>query len=174
VRTLVVMVLAVALLGGSATSGVAAAGHTVDLASGRLDGHRVLGLTVAQVTAALGRPDFRVPPQSYRIGWGQRPDFSIEVLFRQSHGVLRAWSIAFERGPVRDVKIGDLLGRPSAMLERDVRSQYAHSFALVRPYECRADGECVGEFAPQPGSRLHLTFGTQRVLGTWLTIWQAP
>jgi hypothetical protein len=172
-RTLVAIVLAVAALGVGAASSVASAGRTVDLTSGRLDGSRVLGQTVAQVTAALGRPDYRLPSPRYRIGWGQRPDFAVEVLFRRSHGILRAWSIAFERGPVRDVKLGDLLGRRSAALQRAVRSQYADSLTLVRPYACKGNGECVGEFAPRPGSHLHLTFGTHRVLGTWLTLWQA-
>jgi hypothetical protein len=44
---------------------------SVDLTNGRVDGHRVHGLTVAQVTAALGRPDFHAGPRShYRIGYG--------------------------------------------------------------------------------------------------------
>jgi hypothetical protein len=50
----------------SATSMVAfvsgaagATSWTVDLASGHINGHRVLGRTVSGVTAALGRPDFR-------------------------------------------------------------------------------------------------------------------
>src|SRR5258708_52936 len=84
--------------------------RSVDLASGRVDGHPILGLTVPQVTAALGSPDFRVgPPSRYRIGYGSQRNFSTEVIFRRIGGTERAWSIVFEREPVRDVKVGDLL-----------------------------------------------------------------
>jgi len=92
------------------------------------------------------------------------------VLFRPSGGGARAWSIAFERG-VRDVKLGDLLGRSSAALQRTVRTGYGDVFALARAYACRPRW-CVGEFAARTGS-LHLTFRTRPTLETWLTIWRA-
>jgi hypothetical protein len=111
-----------------------ATGHAVDLASGRVDGHAVLGRTIAGVTAALGRPDFRVGPESrYRIGWGNRSNFSIEVIFRRSGNVQRAWSIVLERGPVRDVKIGDLLNRSSPSLQTAIVSRYGDAYKLERP-----------------------------------------
>lgn len=148
----------------------AATGHTVNLADGRVDGHRVLGRSVAGVTAALGRPDFRAGlPSSYRIGWGRPSDFSVEVLFRRSGGTERAWSIVFERG-VSDVKLGALLSRTSAALQAAVGSQYGAAFDLVRSYACTSGRECSGEFAARTGS-LHITFGTHRALGTWLTVW---
>jgi hypothetical protein len=150
----------------------AVTGHTVDLTSGRVDGHAILGRTIAGVTAALGRPDFRVGPQSrYRIGWGDRSNFSIEVIFHRSGNVQRAWSIAFERGPVRDAKLGDLLSRNSRSLQAATLARYGDAFKVVRPYACKAS-YCVGEFAPRAGSLLHLTFGTRRTFGTWLTVWK--
>jgi len=154
-------------------SAAASATHVVDLASGRLDGQVIFGHTVAGVTAALGRPDFRSGPRGvYRIGWGTRPNFSLEVIFRPIGGVERAWSIVFERGPARDVKLGDLLGRSPRALQSAVRSRYADTFTLLRPYGCKA-GRCGGEFVARSGS-IHLTFGTQRTLGTWVTVWEAP
>lgn len=171
-RLLLLFTLAALTLAAAGAQG--ATGRTVDLATGRLDGHRILGRTIAGVTAALGRPDFRVGPQSrYRMGWGNRSNFSIEVIFHRSGGVKRAWSIAFEQGPVRDAKIGDLLGRSSPSLQAAILAHYGDTFKLVRPYACRA-GNCVGEFAPRRASVLHLTFGTHRPLGTWLTVWQTP
>jgi hypothetical protein len=150
-----------------------AATHTVDLASGRVDGHPVLGRTVAGVTAGLGRPDFRViSPSRYRIGWGDPHDFSFEVLFRRQDGVQRAWSLAFERGQFRDVRAGVLLGRTPEVLQLSLVATYGDMFRLVRSYHCKA-GRCVGEFAPRPGRDLHLTFGSRPVLGTWVTLWQA-
>jgi len=158
-------VLALPAVGAQATSG-----HTVDLENGRVDGHLVLGRTVAQVTAALGRPDFRVGPRSrYRIGYGTPSDFSTEVIFRRSGGVQRAWSIVFERGPARDSKVGDLLQR-SIALQRAVLGRYGTTFRLVRSYACTKVG-CSGEFAARNGP-IHLTFGTQPVTRTWLTIWK--
>jgi hypothetical protein len=162
----------VAILALPAAGAQAATGHTVDLVSGRVDGHRILGRTVAGVTAALGRPDFRAGTRSYyRIGWGSPSDFSIEVLFHRSGRVQRAWSIVFERGPVRDVKLGDLLQHRSAALQAAIRAHYRDTFKLLRPYACKSGSTCVGEFAARSGS-LHLSFGTQPVTGTWLTVWQ--
>ena len=152
----------------------AATSHTVDLANGLLDGHRVLGRTIAGVTAGLGRPDFRLGPRSrYRIGWGSPTDFSIEVVFHRSGGVQYAWSIVFRHVAVRDVKIGDLLGRRSRSLQAAIVAGYGDIFRLLRPYACKSRGVCVGEFAPV-GGPLHLTFGTYPRLGNWLTVWQKP
>lgn len=92
------------------------------------------------------------------------------MLFRQSGDIERAWSIAFEQH-VRDVKLGDLLGRSSRAFQAAVRRTYANAFALARPFECKA-GRCVGEFAAR-NDPLHITFGTQASTGTWLTVWKA-
>ena len=165
---LLIGLAALALSSGAA----GAVPRTVDLATSTVDGHRVLGRTVAGVTAALGRPDFRSGQRSrYVLGWGGRPNFSIEVIFRPVGGVEHAWSIAFERD-VRDVKLGDLLGRSSNALQAAVSKSYGDRFRLERPYACE-NRACVGEFAPRKGT-LYLTFGTRPKLGTWLTVWQAP
>ena len=145
---------------------------TVDLATGSVNGHLVLGRTIAGVTAALGRPDFRGGSRShYVIGWGTRPNFAFEVIFRPVGGVERAWSIAFERGPVRDVKLGDLVGRSPLAFQRAMRVSYADTFALDRPYACKGRLCAVG-FAARSGP-LHVNFGTQPKLGTWLTVYRA-
>jgi hypothetical protein len=159
-------------LGLPAAGARAGAGHTVDLATGRVDGRVVLGRTIAQVTAVLGRPDFRVgPPLRHRIGYGPQGDFSTEVIFRRTGGVQRAWSIVFRHGAVRDVKIGQLLRRSSQSLQASILSGYRDAFRLVRAYACRPPGNCVGEFASRSGAHPHLTFGTGAP-GTWVTLWQ--
>jgi hypothetical protein len=151
----------------------AAPEHTVEMATGRVDGHRILGRTIAGVTAALGRPDFHVGPHSrYRIGWGDRSNFSIQVIFRKSGTVQRAWSIAFERGPIRDAKLGDLLAHSSRSLQTSILADYGNAFKLARPYSCSTTN-CAGEFAQRTGAHLHLSFGTHPKLGTWVTLWQA-
>jgi hypothetical protein len=167
-RLLVLSTLAVLAL--PAVGAQATTGQSVELANGRVNGHRILGLTVAQVTAALGSPEFREGPVSrYRIGYGAQSNFSTEVIFRRSGGVERAWSIVFERGAVRDLKVGDLLQRSTA-IQRAILDKYGTTFRLVRSYACRSK-VCAGEFAARSGL-LHLTFGTQPVTGTWLTIWE--
>jgi hypothetical protein len=66
-------VVAVLVLCPPAT-GLAADAHRVSLASGELDGRQVLGRSMAEVTAMLGKPDFRSGSlRRPRIGWG-RPD----------------------------------------------------------------------------------------------------
>jgi len=168
-RLLVLVVLAVVAVPMAGAQVVTS--HNVDLASGRVDGHQILGRTIAEVTAALGRPDFGIGPTSrYRIGWGTPSRFSTEVIFRRSGGGQHAWSIVFERGPVRDAKVGNLL-KPSAALQRAIVAKYGTTFKLVRPYACKTETQCVGEFDARSGP-LHLTFGTQPVTGTWLTIWK--
>jgi hypothetical protein len=147
--------------------------HTVDLSTGLVDGHRVLGRTVAGVTASLGRPDFRVVSQSrYRIGWGRPDDVSVEVLFRRSGGGQRASSIVFERGQIHDVRAGSLLGRTPEALQKTIVAGYGDTLRLERSYHCTA-GRCVGEFVPRPDHSLHVTFGSRPVFGTWVTLWQA-
>jgi hypothetical protein len=164
------VVCALGMLALPAIGAQAAPSHTVELATGRIDGHSILGRTIAQVTAVLGRPDFRVGPRlRHRIGYGTPSNFSTEVIFRRSGGVERAWSIVFERGLVRDAKIGDLLQR-SAGLQDAVLANYGTTFRLVRSYACKRTG-CSGEFAARNGG-IHLTFGTQPVSGTWLTIFK--
>src|SRR4051794_14470641 len=75
---------------GMSSAGVAT-GQTrvsVELRSGRVDGHRVLGRSIAGVTAALGRPTWRqAGGMLYRIGYGDRTNFRTMVLFRKRGGV---------------------------------------------------------------------------------------
>jgi hypothetical protein len=58
-------------------------------------------------------------------------------------------------------------------LQTAIVSRYGDAYKLERPYAC-SSVSCVGEFVPRTGAHLHLTFGTHRALGTWLTVWQIP
>ena len=58
-KRLLPLLLSMFAVGFAAVGARAAAGHTIDLGTGRVDGHRILGRSIAGVTAALGRSDFR-------------------------------------------------------------------------------------------------------------------
>jgi hypothetical protein len=49
-------------------------------------------------------------------------------MFHPIGGIERAWSMAFEHG-VRDVKLGDLLGRRSPALQAAIPSEYSDRFS---------------------------------------------
>ncbi len=160
-----------ALLLLATAAGASTARHTVDLATGRVDGHSILGLSTAQVAAILGRPDFRAGTKSRpRIGWGPASNFELEVLFQRSGGSLRATTVVFERGPVVDSRAGSLLIRRPPELQSILRSRYDGSLVLIRPYKCR-QSICTGEFA-FPRSGVHLTFGSTHDRGTFLSLWK--
>jgi hypothetical protein len=139
------------LLAAPAASGTAER-HSIDLVSGSLDGHAVLGSTLPQVVAGLGRPDFEVGGGQplRRIGWGTPGNFTRELIFRRAGGTLRAQTLVVERGTVIDPKAGNLL-RPSGQLQSVVRTRYGNAFELVRPLACHGT-QCIGEFASTSSS----------------------
>jgi hypothetical protein len=120
----------------------------------------------------LGKPDFRSGPRRfYRIGWGRPASFSLAVLFRPVDGRLRARTLVFERGSIKDERIGDLLSRGSKSLQTAIASSYAGELELVRPYRCRMGGGlCVGEFKTTDAT-LHVTFGRTIRRSTFVTVW---
>lgn len=120
---------------------------SIDLGTGKVDGHVVLGRTMAGVTAALGQPTQSFPaqqPSTMRYG----SPWNVQVLFRREHGALRAWSIV-----VLDSKL------TPAKVQRAVRERYADRYKLVRSYACRPPFGCRGDFAPTGTHTLHLGFG---------------
>jgi hypothetical protein len=170
---IVIAAAVVALLAGSA-AGAQPAAHRVDLATGVLDGHDVLDRTRAQVVAMLGRPDFKVGEGNLlqRIGWGTPGNFSLELLFRRSHGLQRVQTIVFERGTVIDPKVGNVLRLRPARLQSAIRSGYGNAFELIRPFGC-THAECIGEFTPAPGGGVAITFGSTKTRGTFVTVWRS-
>lgn len=139
--------------------------RTIDLASGQLGGHTVLGRTVAGVTAAVGRPDqrlrgiarytLRYEPTSSRLGnWG------VQILFRRDRGVLRSWSIVLTDSTFREPKTGRLLRLTPSALEKAVIAGYGDRYAVVRPYRCTTKpAQCRGELGPRGAGRFRLGIG---------------
>jgi hypothetical protein len=159
---IVIAAAVVALLAVSA-AGAQPAAHRVDLATGVLDGHDVLGKTRAQVVEGN---------LLQRIGWGTPGNFSLELLFRRSHGLQRVQTIVFERGTVIDPKVGNVLRLRPARLQSAIRSGYGNAFELIRPFGC-THTECIGEFTPAPGGGVAITFGSTKTRGTFVTVWRS-
>jgi hypothetical protein len=153
-------------------SAYATGGHQVDLATGDLDGKQILGGTFADVTAALGKPDFAAGPRNRRrVAWGgDAGSLKVAVLFRSVGRSLVARTLVFESGSIRDTRIGELLALAPRLLQAKMRSDYADEFNLVRPYRCRAAGLWTGEFQVR-AAELHVTFGRTARRGTFVTIW---
>jgi hypothetical protein len=164
----------VAVLVLAPASGFGADAHRVSLASGELDGRQLLGRSMAEVKAVLGKPGFRSGPRRRpRIGWGRPDNFTIAVLFRPVDGRLRASTLVFERGTFKDDRVGNLLTRRPKSLQARIASRHGNELVLVRPYQCRTRrGLCVGEFKTID-ARLHVTFGRSVGRSTFVTVWLA-
>jgi hypothetical protein len=85
-------------------------------------------------------------------------------------GRLRARTLVFEAGSIRDGRIGDLLARRPKSLQAVIESRYGSELQLVRPYRCRSVGFCTGQFKAK-GADLHITFGRTTRRGTFVTVW---
>jgi hypothetical protein len=168
-KPVVLMAAAVALIVPAAGT-AARPGHRLDLSTGRVDGWAVLGRTPAGVRSLLGRPNFTGGParRPYDI-WGGRADWSTKVFYRREGSRLRAWSLVFERGPVVDPRLGNILVLRPTRFQAAVRDRYAATFELRKPYRCRS-GLCTGIFDAIEGT-LHITFGTTPGRGTFVTVW---
>jgi hypothetical protein len=92
------------------------------------------------------------------------------VFYRPEGSRLRAWSLVFERGPVVDPMIGNILRLKPRRFQAAVRDHYGHIFELRKPYLCR-NGLCTGIF-DEIGGALHITFGITPGRGTFVTVWR--
>jgi hypothetical protein len=151
-------------------AGTAGTGHKLDLSTGQVDGHTLLGRTPAGVSSLVGRPDFTGGTTRRFAIWGSRNDFSLMVIYRRREGRLRAVSLVFERGPLVDPRLGNILALKSTRFQAVVRDRYGDTFELARPYRCRFHGQCTGTFDAIRGG-LHVTFGTTARRGTFITVW---
>jgi len=144
----------------------------IDLANGYIDGHRVLGRTVAGVTAGLGRPDYRKRgTRRYAIGYRPHPPFFVEVRFRREDGKLRAYSIVLQDITLEDARAGRLLRLGARRIQATIEREYGEMYSLSRAYRCRAGKLCTGEFRAA-GSDRRVTFGRVHSGARFLNIWR--
>jgi hypothetical protein len=163
------LVLAVAL--SAAAAAAPSSAPSIDLVAGSVSGHELVGLPIAEVTAALGRPSWREPGAVlYRIGYGERRNFTTMVIFRKRGGAFRATSVVFERPPVAEHRLGaDVLSLAPAAFVRAAKTAYGADLDVSTPLRCR-QGACAVTL-DVVGTPRHVTYGRTRVLGTYLTLW---
>lgn len=142
-----------------------------DLETGYVDGRRVLGRTVAGVTAALGRPDYRRPGTShYAIGFQPHPPFFIEVRFLKKAGKLRAASIIFQDLTLEESRMGRVLRLGARQIQTAIEREYQGEYVLVRTYGCRKNRFCSGEFK-RASKDLRVTFGRAAGGARFINVW---
>ncbi|HEU5211778.1 MAG TPA: hypothetical protein VFU10_03340 [Gaiellaceae bacterium] len=165
-RLIALVAVAFALTAAAAGASV----HRFDLGSGFVDGHRILGRSVAGVTAALGRAAYRHSSRSrYVIGY-RLPPATVEVLFRRAAGRLVARTVVLQDPRLTETKTGRLLRRSPRGIQAAITAAYGGQYDLVRSYRCRTPTLCSGEFSTRDGTR-HITFGRTVEGARFLTIW---
>jgi hypothetical protein len=164
------LVAALTLVALPAAGSAATPRHTVDLASGRFEGHTILGRTPSQVSAVLGKPSaVHGSKMRYVFDWGHYPKLRYTVIFTKRGTSERAVLIGFETGRYVDPRLGGLLAHKPLAFQNAMRSRYADLYRLARPLK-RKPGVTIAEFTRRDGL-LHVSFGTHPKLGTFLTVW---
>lgn len=166
------LAIVVASIFAGAGARAAAPELSVSLLDGSLNRHVLLGKSVAGVTAALGKPTWRIRGASdYRLIYGDRRDFRIMVHFRERAGDLRAVSVAFERAPVFESKLGiNILSLPPRYFASKALAAYKGSLTVTRPARCLR-GTCSVTLHVV-GTDRSVTYGRTSTLGPYLTIWK--
>jgi hypothetical protein len=107
----------------------------LDLASLTIDGKHILGMTPAQVTAALGKPDraagFRhatFGQPTYFYG-GTLPGALLRVQFRRNQAGTRVDGLDFQGRGLLDPELGHLLNVSPLQLEQSLVSAYGYRIA---------------------------------------------
>jgi hypothetical protein len=175
---LIPLAAALVVLGEASTSPSAhaalAAGATVrsfDLATGFVDGRRILGRNIAGVTAALGPPDYRRSAgRRYILGYRAHPPFFVQMHFRRVGGRFSAEAIVLQDVTLVETRIGRILRLSPGQIQARIAGAYGSQYKLIRPYRCRAGDLCSGEFETTGGA-WHVTFGRVVSGARFLTIW---
>jgi hypothetical protein len=176
-HSLVLLVATAALIAGTSAasaatsdSAVRAPKLSVDLESGLVNGQRILGRSISSVTAAIGKPTWREAAGArYKLGYGDRTDLKILVLFRKASGHFRAVTVAFERAPVYDATSGqNVLAVPPAAFAREAVASYPN-LRVDRAPRCVAKTCTV--VLRVAGDSQRLTFGHTASKGGFLSLW---
>jgi hypothetical protein len=152
----------------------------VDLGTARVDGHEIFGRGVADVIAALGRPDriayfsrmnnTREPTLFYG---GTRPGgAAVQVGFAVRQKRLRAVSLHYQSADVVDARLGRVLRMQPLELQGRISQTHAGRWKLDTPYGSRPEYGCAGTFVDARRT-MSLSFGANPHAGSrpTLTLW---
>lgn len=151
----------------------------VDLGTGQIDGSEIFGRSVADVVAALGRPDHvgyfsssngvREPTLFYG---GNRHGAALEVRFGVRQKRLRAFSLTFNSARLVDARVGHVLRMQPLELQRRVGAAYGDRYDLGVAYGSQPGRGCIGIFETSRRN-MTLTFGVNPYasLRPSLTLW---
>jgi hypothetical protein len=144
----------------------------IDLGTARIDGHEIFGRGVAEVVAALGRPDrigyfsstndIREPTLFYG---GTRPGrAALAVRFGVRQKRLRAFSLNFNSPTIVDARIGQVLRLQPVELQRRIAAAYGDRYDLTTAYGSEPGRGCTGIFQTGPRD-VTVTFGVNPYYG---------
>lgn len=158
--------------GASGESRYAASPLRIDLASGAVNGHLIVGRNFASVVTAFGEPTWRTfSRRTLRAGYGDRLDFRMMVRYEKVGGLWRAKAVTFERGPLVETLMGqDVLAMSLGSFTSAAAKAYPGKVVTVRKRTC-VHQACAVVFAIK-GSGRRITFGHDG-LGAYLTLWSA-
>lgn len=170
-RVLVSAAILVVAVAVAPANGATAPRLTVDLGTGGINRHVILGRSVAQVARSLGKPSWRVPgTRFYRLGYGDRTDFRLMIRFKKQGTAFRAVAVAFERQPLFERRIGmNVLAMTPRAFQRAVARSYGTGFTVATRLRCAR--QLCSLTLRSSDSDQNVTFGTTKALGAFLTIW---
>jgi hypothetical protein len=127
----------------------------LDLVTGTLGGRELLSKRVAEVTAALGRPQHRTATKKLHVlRYGSLPlatgRWSLQIFFRPRGGVFRATTLAFAGRTLAERRLGRVLRLAPRDFERRLLREYGDHYRAIEPYRChtrpvRCRGDAVGQ-----------------------------
>lgn len=126
----------------------------LDLSGPTVNGQPIFGHSVAEVTAALGKPDrvayfsimngHREPTLFY--GGTSQASAALLVRFGWRQERLRAISLSYQSPSLVDARLGHVLRMQPAELERRIASTYGAQYRLSTPYGSEPARGCLAVF----------------------------
>ena len=153
----------------------------IDLGAAQIDGNEIFGRSVAEVEAALGRPDrvayfsstngIREPTLFY--GGTRAGRAALEVRFGIRQKRLRAFSLTFNSSGVVDARGGRILRLQPPELQRRIEAAYGDIYDLGVAYGSEPGRGCIGIFQTARRNAT-ITFGVNPYYGSprpSITLW---
>ena len=139
----------------------------INLATMKIDGHRVLGETPAQVEAAFGTPD-RIDKNAARENGipvprlfygGTLPSTAgLIISFTRSKGRVYANTLTYQSPSLTDAKLGHILREQPPELQQEIRATYGSVYRPFFAYGADPRLGCIATFRDR-ASRAGISFG---------------